>query len=79
MIANYNHEGWTVVRLTEYFIRHGMESNQARVVLNEKVRPWCESYALFDGWELSGVTKFSYRIQFKDSRDALCFKLAFNI
>lgn len=76
-LSGYARKGWTVILLADYFLN--LESNQARSILDKKVIPWCQDRLIDGDWEINGVTKFSYRVQFKRSEDALLFKLMFSI
>jgi len=69
----YCNPGWVVVSFAEYF--ENTNSLEASNHIRKKFVPWCQNYLHLDSWALDGVTKHSYRIQFKNSEDALLFKL----
>ena len=75
----YAHEGWTVVRLVDYFEKNGIESDEALRFMRNEVKEWLDQNVNEDDWEKGGVTKFSFRVQFANAEDALAFKLRFGI
>ncbi len=77
--SQYNHPGWTVIRLRGYFEQANMETAPASTMVHSVFREWCVDNVHFGSWEINGVTRFSYRIQFANSTDALAFKLRFGI
>ena len=70
---HYCNDGWTVVSLVHYF--KDCNTVECSTIFHTKVVPWCQNNLHLDSWLPGGVTKHSYRIQFKNSEDALWFKL----
>ena len=70
-------DGWTEVYLRDYFLRNNLQSDQASEYFRKKVIPWCHGNLRLDWWKPDGVTRYSFRINFKDPEDALHFKLIF--
>jgi hypothetical protein len=69
----YCNDGWTVITLVHYFENKG--SREATYIFHKKIIPWCQDNLQLDTWAPGGVTRHSYRIQFKHSEDAVWFKL----
>jgi len=73
-----NDNGWMRVYLRDYFFRNGViGSGCAERIFQEEIIPWCHDNLRLDYWRTDGVTKYSFRIEFKDPEDALHFKLKF--
>jgi len=75
----YARDGWTVVRFADYFEKNGIESDEAYKLMKGEYKTWLTENVDKENWEFGGVTKFSYRIQFRNEIDALAFKLRFGI
>lgn len=77
-LSLYKNPDWTVIRLNEYFERMELESNEARSIIVE-MGEWCSANLSHFTWERNGVTKHSFRFQFRFTQDALAFKLRFGV
>ena len=77
-LSKYNHENWKVVRLIDYFERLDISTPDTRDDIIRMVH-WCQNNLDDSAWEQNGVTMYSYRFQFRNSQDALAFKLRFGV
>ena len=73
--TSYNNKGWEVVRLADYFATMDSSIEVWPIVI--EMEKWCKENVPAQYWERNGVTRYSYRFQFKDKQDALAFKLTF--
>jgi hypothetical protein len=71
---SYNNPGWTVIRLVDYF--EPTDTMDAYEACRD-MSAWCGENLLDGTWERNGVTKYSFRFQFRDPVDALAFKIKF--
>ncbi len=78
-LSQKNPPGWTVVRLFDYFYRLKIFDTEAREIIHTNFIPWCMENCKKGYWETNGVTRFSYKFQFENAEDAMCFKLVFGI
>ena len=69
---------WTEVYLYDYFLRTKTNSAEAQQFFIKQIIPWCHNNLPLDSWKSNGVTRYSFRIEFKDPEDAVYFKLKFN-